>query len=73
MKKCKKMQKDLLFQELVQYRKEGIPLWLDGTPSTPKEICKAHQVAEQISYMRDYVEDEEGKLSRLEFFPIKKY
>lgn len=52
MKKNKK-QKDDFRKELDAYQAQGIPLWLDGEPSSPKEIWKAHKIAEDISYMRD--------------------
>ena len=53
------------------YASEGIPLWLNGMPSTPKEIEKAHKVAEDVTYMRDYVRDSSGRLTRLEFDSVK--
>lgn len=71
MKKKSKKQRDCFRRELDFYVSEGIPLWLNGTPSTPKEIEKAHRVAEDISYMRDYVRDSSGRLTRLEFDPVK--
>lgn len=46
-------------------------MWLDGSPSTPGEIVKAHKIAENATYMRDYVEDQEGNLERLEFGKVK--
>ena len=51
MKKNKK-QKDDFRKELDAYQAQGISLWLDGEPSSPKEIWKAHKIAEDISYMR---------------------
>ena len=33
---------------------------------------KAHKIAEDISYMRDYVPDSYGRLLRLEFDAVKK-
>ena len=71
MKKNKK-QKDDFRKELDAYQAQGIPLWLDGEPSSPKEIWKAHKIAEDISYMRDYVPDSYGRLLRLEFDAVKK-
>lgn len=58
-------------KELDTYEKEGVPLWLDGMASTPEEIVKAHQIAEDVTYMRDYVQDADGRLSRLEFDRIQ--
>ena len=37
-----------------------------------EEIWKAHKIAEDISYMRDYVPDSYGRLLRLEFDAVKK-
>lgn len=37
----------------------------------PKEIEKAHRIAEDVTYMRDYVRDSDGKLTRLEFGQVK--
>ena len=71
MKKNKK-QKDDFRKELDAYQAQGIPLWLDGEPSSPKEIWKAHKIAEDISYMRDYVPYCYGRLLRLEFDEVKK-
>ena len=71
MKKNKKP-KDDFRKELDAYQAQGIPLWLDGEPSNPKEIWKAHKIAEDISYMRDYVPDSHGRLLRLEFDAVKR-
>lgn len=71
MKKKSKKLKDDFRRELESYVKDGVTLWLDGSPSTPKKIDKAHKMAEGASYMRDYVQDADGRLSRLEFDRIK--
>lgn len=71
MKKKSKKRSNYLRKELELYVEEGIPLWLNGMPSTPKEIERAHKVAEGITYMRDYVRDSDGRLARLEFDPVK--
>ena len=70
--KNEKKQKDDFRKELDAYQAQGSPLWLDGEPSSPKEIWKAHKIAEDVSYMRDYVPDPEGRLLRLEFDAVKK-
>ena len=71
MKKKSKKQMDRFRKELDFYASEVIPLWLNGMPSTPKEIEKAHKVAEDVTYMRDYVRDSSGRLTRLEFDSVK--
>ena len=48
MKKNKK-QKDDFRKELDAYQAQGIPLWLAGEPSSPKEILKAQIFVEDIS------------------------
>ena len=35
--------------------------------SNPKSIAKACQIAEGGGYMRDYVEDEQGRIARVDF------
>jgi len=57
--------------ELETYRKQGVPLWLDGCRSTPQSIEKAHQVAEDGVYMRDYVYNEKGEIEKLQFDLVK--
>ena len=51
--------------------KEPSPLWLNGKPSTPEEIVHACMIEEEGTYMRDYVQNERGKVERLEFDLIK--
>lgn len=70
-KKEGKKGKNNFRKELDAYARQGIPLWLDGSPSSPGEIEKAHQIAENVTYMRDYVQDGSGKLTRLEFGKVK--
>ena len=41
-----------LKKELRDYQEAGVTLWLDGHPSTPKKIVKAHKLAENGVYMR---------------------
>ena len=56
-----------LRRELELYREKGISLYLDGSPSTPKKIAKACQIAENGGHMRDYTEDEEGHIACVSF------
>lgn len=60
-----------LKDELKEYRKRGIRLYLEGNPSTPKDIAKACMIAEHGGYMRDYTEDENGKIAKVNFDFIK--
>ena len=71
MKKKSKKGKSDFRRELEAYERERISLYLDGLPNTPKEIEKAHRIAEDVSYMRDYVAGEDGRLRRLDFDSVK--
>lgn len=53
--------------ELKTYRKQGIELYLDGRPSSPKAIARACLIADGGSYMRDYTEDEKGRIAKVDF------
>ena len=61
-----------LRRELELYRENGVSLYLNGAPSTPKKIAKACQIAENGVYMRDYTEDEDGHIACVSFDLIRK-
>ena len=61
-KKGKKVKSDFR-RELEAYARDGVILYLDGVPST--------LIAEDVTYMRDYVTGKDGKLSRLDFDSVK--
>lgn len=71
MRKKSKNQKAVLRKELTSYANAGIDLWIDGSPNTPKKIEKALRVAEEGTYMRDYVLDADGRLVRVAFDAVK--
>lgn len=56
-----------LYRELEKYREMGIPLYLNGRESTPGRIARAYRIAEEGDYMRDYIQDEEGRVQGLAF------
>ena len=60
-----------LKDELKEYRKRGIRLYLEGNPSTPKDIAKACMIAEDGGYMRDYTEDEKGHIAKVNFDHVR--
>ena len=68
----KKIQVNVLLDELRIYDDSGIALCLNGSKSTPEAIAKACELAETGSYMRDYVENKEGEVEELSFDLIKK-
>lgn len=71
MSKKRKKRDGALRRELEAYRRKGVMLWLDGEPSTPREIVKAHVVAEDGVYMRDYVQNDKGEVKKLQFDLVK--
>ena len=68
----KMTKKERLHRELQSYYSKGIPLLLNGKKSTVKGIEKACRIAEAGEYMRDYIQDERGKLLGLSFDYIGK-
>lgn len=60
-----------LKKELKSYEEEGVSLYLNGYPSTSKSIVKAHMVAEDGVYMRDYIGDGKGGIEKLDFQFVK--
>lgn len=62
-----KREKGNLYRELEEYREMGIPLYLNGRESTPGHIARAYRIAEEGDYMRDYIQDEGGKIQGLAF------
>lgn len=71
MKKKIKKETNTLRCELQDYQQQGVSLWLDGQPSTPKTIAKACKIAEEGTYMRDYIQNEEGEVEHIQFNLIK--
>ncbi|MGI6095747.1 MAG: hypothetical protein ACOYBL_09990 [Lachnospiraceae bacterium] len=71
MGKKKEKKGQILRSELERYQQQGVSLWLNGRESTPKEIVKAHKIAEDSVYMRDYIHNQKGEVERLEFDLIK--
>lgn len=59
-----------LFDELYQYEKKGVCLEIEGVPSSPTQIVRAHMLRENTGYMRDYVLNEDGDLEELCFHQI---
>lgn len=66
-----KREKERLRCELETYRDMGVMLFLNGRETTPKRIEKAYKIAEEGEYMRDYIQDEEGRLRGLSFDYIR--
>ena len=43
---------------------------MNGHPASPLQIASAHAVKEELSYMRDYVADENGKVKEVRFVKL---
>lgn len=71
MKKADIINQKKLKNELKLYEKQGIVLKLEDQRMSPKEIARACFAAEEGSYMRDYICDEDGELKMLCFNLIK--
>lgn len=56
----------ILLVELQALEDLGVSIWLDGAPSSSREVTQTMAVREQNHYMRDYVFDE-GKVSQIHF------
>lgn len=52
--------------------REGILLRMNGKPSNYREIAKAHIVAENGCYMRDYIQDKKGGIAEIDFHYVNK-
>lgn len=54
-------------QELQDYEAQRIELYLNGRRSSSQAIARACNVAEGGGYMRDYTEDEKGRITQVNF------
>ena len=61
-----------LFSELTQYEKSGVRMQIDGISASPLQIVSAHMIRENCNYMRDYIMNEEGKITELDFHEVGK-
>ncbi len=60
-----------LMAELQNYERQGIAIWLEGSPSSPDRVCDALRVREEFSFMRDYV-FRDGELREIRFDRVEK-
>lgn len=58
-----------LFLELMQYKTQGVALWLDGRQSTCTQIAQC--LAERSVYMRDYHTDGQNRICGIGFDRIR--
>ncbi len=59
-----------LQSELIELQRGQVSLSLNGSESSPEEIVCAYTVAEQGTYMRDYI-GTEGILRQIDFTYVK--
>lgn len=59
-----------LFSELTAYERSGVRMQIDGISASPLQIVSAHMIRENSNYMRDYIINEEGKITELDFYEI---
>lgn len=61
-----------MYAELEQYERKGVCILMDGQSASPMQVVKAHMARENVSYMRDYEIDSNGKLEALSFININR-
>lgn len=59
------------FNELSNYERTGISIKLDEQIASPMQVVAAHMVQEDHNYMRDYIWDEQGRITELAFHNVK--
>ena len=60
-----------LFSELTKYERSGVRMQIDGISASPLQIVSAHMIREESNYMRDYIMNEDGKLTELDFYEVE--
>lgn len=60
-----------LFSELTEYERSGVKMQINGISASPLQIVSAHMIRENSNYMRDYIMDEKGKITELDFYEIE--
>ena len=60
-----------LFSELTKYERSGVRMQIDGISASPLQIVSAHMIREESNYMRDYIMNEEGRLTELDFYEVE--
>lgn len=60
-----------LYTELTDFERKGIDISLNGWPASPMQIVQAHMMREDISYMRDYMMNDDGDVKEVGFYGVK--
>lgn len=61
-----------MYAELEKYERKGVCILMDGYSASPMQVVRAHMTRENVSYMRDYEMDSEGRLESLSFTNINR-
>ena len=56
-----------MYELLSAYEKAGVGLTLSGRPSTARELAYVCTAREDVTYMSDYIPDNNGKLCEIRF------
>ncbi|MBR5375866.1 MAG: hypothetical protein IK139_01160 [Lachnospiraceae bacterium] len=56
-----------LMMQLGDYVHQGIPLYFENAPSTPRDIVNNLMTNQDEVYMADYVRDDRGNLSQIRY------
>ena len=56
-----------LLMQLGDYVHQGIPLYFENVPSTPRDIVNNLMTNQDEVYMADYVRDDRGNLSQIRY------
>ena len=62
-----------LFSEICEAQATGVPVAVDGRVYSVQEREELHEVMEQGYYMKSYVDDESGKIVRINFDHITEF
>lgn len=57
----------ILLKTLLAYQKAGIALTVEGKAESAEDIADLCVIREAGTYMRDYIQDERGKLIEIRF------
>lgn len=66
----KRETEEKLQSELTEFQNRNVVLSLNGSESSPQDIAKACAVAENGTYMRDYIEDD-GEIRQVDFIYVE--
>ncbi|HBB59851.1 MAG TPA: hypothetical protein DIS68_03045 [Lachnospiraceae bacterium] len=60
-----------LMMRLGRFQKNGIPIFFEGKPCTPRDVVNIMMVREDEVYMPDYVTDKDDKVVQIRYDHVK--